>query len=106
MTPEQKLALFLQADPVAERDALFVAEVMARATRRRALIAWLASAPLAIAAGVLLWVVGPVLGRAFADVGAALSMPLQSLGMVVSLLLAAGLAGLATPMRGLTKNSR
>lgn len=106
MTPEQKLALFLQADPVAERDPLFVAEVMARATRRKALIAWLATAPLAIAAGALLGAASPILVRTFADIGATLAMPLQSLGMVVSLLLAAGLAGLSTPVRGLTKNSR
>ena len=106
MTPDQKLALFLQSDPIAERDPVFVAAVMQRAARRTAVAAWLASAPWAIAGAVLLWAANPILARAFGDISGALSTPLQTLGMVLSLLLAAGLSGLSTPLFGLTKNSR
>lgn len=106
MTPDQKLALFLQADPVRDRDPLFVAEVMQKAARRSALMAWLATAPWAIAGAALLWASNPIVARAFGDIGGALSSPLQTLGMVLSLLLAAGLSGLSTPLLGLTKNSR
>jgi len=61
MTPEQKLAALFAAEAPPRRDYAFEVEVAGRIARRRAWMTVAALLPWAVVAGLVLWVLHPLL---------------------------------------------
>jgi hypothetical protein len=62
MSDEARLAAVWAADEPPARDVAFGLDVMARILRRRLWIDAAALAPVVVAAGILLWVLAPIIG--------------------------------------------
>lgn len=94
-TPEDRLAALFaeQAPPL--RDPVFTAAVMERAARRRALARVGSAVPWAIAGGLVLWSVQPVLSHSAEALAAALAPAAAVLGFTA----VAVVAGLMTARR-------
>jgi hypothetical protein len=88
MTPDDKLAAFFAAATPPARDLAFQAVVAERVARRRAFATVGAMIPWTIAAIVLCWAIGPMIGPVIEGLGqtlvpAAAILMLTGLGVVV-----------------------
>lgn len=88
MTPEDKLAAFFAEAKPPARDLAFQAVVAERVARRRAIATVGALIPWTVAAIVLCWAVGPMIGPVIDELGqtlapAAAILMLTGLGLVV-----------------------
>ena len=61
MTPEQKLAAIIAQEAAPARDLVFMAALVQRIARRRAILSVFAGLPWAVVAAVVLWALRPVM---------------------------------------------
>ena len=98
MTPEDRLTAFFAETAPPARDLVFQAEVAKRVARRRAFATIIALIPWTVAAIVLCWAVGPIMGDAIAELGPTLASTVALLAFTaLGIVMLKGLARRLTP---------